>query len=182
MAAFSLARPIDGVYRVYDFGGGYGAIYEIFRFLYPDKQFHWTIVEVPALVARASEMGASANKVFCTQLVSGRYSFGISSGTLQYLPDPHIGLRKMVEAGAELTMVNRFPIVEAQSQDRLTVQHVPSAYFEASFPAWFFAPAWREKIKELGEPIASWASPGDEHVLDGHGVSYGAFLMRKRFT
>ncbi|MBY5692062.1 methyltransferase, TIGR04325 family [Rhizobium leguminosarum] len=178
MAAFSLATPIDGIYQVYDYGGGYGAIYELFRHIYPEKRFKWTIIEVPALVARAAEMGASDEKIFSTDLHQGPYSFGISSGTLQCLPDPIDGLRKMEEAQAQVTMVNRFPILGSLNRDRLTAQHVPASYFEASFPAWFFAKDWADRMKVLGEPIARWDSPGDTTEIDGEVIRYQAFLFK----
>lgn len=180
MAAFSLAKPIDGVYRVYDYGGGYGAIYEMFRYLYPNKRFQWTIIEVPRLVSRASELGASEEKIFVTELTPGPYSFGISSGTLQCLPDPIDGLRKMKEARAQITMVNRFPILQSLTRDKLTAQHVPAAYFAASFPSWFFSNAWVMRFEQLGRVIARWDSPGDITEINGETLKYQAFLIDSR--
>jgi putative methyltransferase (TIGR04325 family) len=179
MAAFSLCKPIDGVYRVYDLGGGYGAIYHLFRYLYPDARFHWTVVELPALVARASEIGASAEKEFSTEIPPGPYSLGISSGTLQYLKDPSAGLANMAVANAAVTYLNRFPLDRRSIKDRLAVQHVPSSYFEASFPVWFFSLKWERSFPGLGNLLAEWNSPGDVVELDGKTLAYSAFLFKR---
>lgn len=177
MTAFSLAEPINGIYEVYDFGGGYGAIYELFRYLYPGKRFRWTIAEVPAIVARGNEMGASEDKRFVTELPPGRYSFGISSGTLQCLPLPREGLSQMLATDTGITFVNRFPIVPSLTRDRLTVEHVPASRFAASFPTWFFAGQWTTTLSALGRQVMRWDAPGDVTELDGERFNYQAFVF-----
>ncbi len=177
MAALSVAEPIDGIYEVYDYGGGYGAIYELFRFIYPARQFRWTVVEVPALVARAGELGASDEKLFVSELPRRPYSLGIASGTLQYLPNPAAAWDDLraIEVGA--MFVNRIPIAPFLTRDRLTVQSVPPAYFKAKFPAWFFAPDWVDRLTGFGRLIAQWDSPGDTVHLDEHTFCDQALLL-----
>jgi putative methyltransferase (TIGR04325 family) len=83
MAALSLAEPVDGVIEVFDFGGGYGAIYDQLRFLYPGRALRWTVVELPRLVEHAAEMGASQWKRFAFEIPLRRYSLGIVSGAMK---------------------------------------------------------------------------------------------------
>lgn len=180
MAAFSMSEPIDGIYEVFDFGGGYGPLYDQFQYLYPDRKIRWTIVEVPKLVVRAAEMGQSDCKRFETEIPERQYSLGVISGALQYMPDPAATWDAILRVTVPLIMIGRVPIVPSQARDRLTVQRVPASIFEASFPAWFFSPAWQHAFEAFGETIMQWDSPKDQMSLDGESFCMQAFLLRRR--
>jgi putative methyltransferase (TIGR04325 family) len=179
LAALSAARPIDGVIRVLDFGGGYGSLYETLRWLYPDLRFDWTIVELPALVARGSEMGASAEKHFVSEIPAGRFSLVIASGTLHYLPDPAITFAKLAAIESPAYFIGRVPIAPFLSVDRLTVQTVPASLFAAKFPCWIFSESWNARIRAAGNRIMEWDSPGDIFPLGPETVQGRAFLLLK---
>lgn len=179
MAAFSLAQPIDGVIEVLDFGGGYGAIYDLLSHLYPDKAVRWTVVELPGIVAKGAEMGASEWKRFASEIPAKPYSLVIASGTLQCLPDPKAGWEALARLRAPLFMVGRFPVVPSLTRDRLTVQHVPKRLFTASFPTWFFCRDWLDLFKAEGRLILQWDSPGDVTDLDLERFCFQAFLLAR---
>ncbi len=179
MAAFSVAEPVDGIYEVLDFGGGYGAIYELFRRVYPDRPIRWTIVEVPRLVERGDEMGASQSKVFATEIPTHAFSLCIASSTLQYLPQPAEGFARLRAMRVPLMLVGRFPLVPSLRRDRLTVQHVPPSMFRASMPAWFFCHDWIDRLRSFGEIVMQWDSPKDQMTLDGEAFCMQAFLLRR---
>lgn len=179
MAAFSMAEPIDGIYEVFDFGGGYGAIYDQLHHLYPARKIRWTVVELPALVARASEMGASEWKRFETDIPARRFSLGIVSGTLQYLPDPEATWEALRRVQTPYLMVGRVPIAPHLTRDRLTVQHVPASMFAASLPVWFFSPAWVRRFEDFGRIVMQWGSPGDVTTLDGTRLAFQALLLAR---
>ena len=179
MAALSSARPVDGRIRVLDFGGGYGAIYEIMRWLMPQHDFDWTIVELPELVARAAEMGASEQKRFAAEIPRESYSLVIASGVLQYLSDPEAKLAELFSVDSRSFFVGRVPICPFLERDRLTVQSVPPSLFAAEFPCWIFSPRWRDMLMRSGERTMVWESPGDSIVLDGSVFQSDAFLIQR---
>jgi putative methyltransferase (TIGR04325 family) len=179
LAALSAARPIDGVIRVLDFGGGYGSLYEILRWLYPDLRFDWTIVELPALVARGAEMGASVEKHFASEIPAGRFSLVIASGALHYLPDPAATFARLVAIESPAHFIGRVPIAPLLSVDRLTVQTVPASLFAARFPCWIFSEGWNARIRAAGNRVMEWDSPGDIFPLGAQTVQGRAFLLLK---
>ena len=179
MAAFSLAEPIDGVFRVLDFGGGYASIFHLLRHLHPERRFDWRVVELPETVARGAEMGASDQLHFATEVPDGPFSIAILSGTLQYLPDPRARFAALSQIDTPLLFINRLPIAPWLERDRLTVQRVPASLFEAAFPAWFLAPSFRDEIAKAGDIIMQWDAPGDITQLDGQELRYQAMIVRR---
>lgn len=180
MAAIGAAEPINGIVEIFDLGGGYGSIYDLVRHLYPAKTIRWTVVELPALVARGDEMGMSDMKQFATAIPERPFSLGIASGVLQCLEDPVSAFRNLIEIDVPLLMLNRFHMVPFLESDRITVQRVPASLFEANFPCWFFSPRWRDILTEFGDIQMQWSSPGDAASLDGRPVEGQAMLIRRR--
>ncbi|CAN7282046.1 methyltransferase, TIGR04325 family [Bradyrhizobium sp. LjRoot220] len=179
MAALSSAAPVDGRIRVLDFGGGYGSLYEIIRGLLPQHDFDWTIVEVPELVARGNEMGASDRKRFAVEIPRQRYSLVIASGVLQCVRDPEGKLSELLSLDCKSFLIGRVPICPFIERDRITVQSVPPSMFAAKFPSWIFSPRWRELLIRSGERVMVWESPGDTPVLDGVQFQADAFLIQR---
>lgn len=179
MAAIGTAEPVNGIIEIFDLGGGYGSVYDLVRGLYPSKTIRWTVVELPALVARGHEMGQSDMKQFATTIPDRRYSLGIVSGVLQYLEDPATSFRDLIKIDVPLMMLNRFHIATFLNRDRLAVQRVPATLFPASFPCWFFSPQWNDILKEFGEIQMRWSSPGDNTSLDGRPIDGQAMLLRR---
>ena len=137
------------------------------------------MVELSKLVARADEMGASEWKRFETEIPDRPFSLGIVSGTLQYMPDPVAAWDTIRRAKVPHIMIGRVPIVPSLTRDRLTVQHVPASMFAASFPAWFFSPAWVKNFEAFGKIVMQWDSPKDQIALDGEPFVMQAFLLSR---
>jgi putative methyltransferase (TIGR04325 family) len=179
IAVFGMTEPVDGVYEVLDFGGGYGAMYDVLRVMFPERKIRWTVIEVPPIVARGSEMGASQSKIFATEIPERRYSIVIASGSIQYTENPVETFSMLTALDAPLMFIGRVPIAPSLQQDRLTVESIPSSLFKAKMPAWFFSPKWRSRLACVGEIALQWNSPGDTIVLDGEQFCYQAFLLRR---
>jgi putative methyltransferase (TIGR04325 family) len=180
IAMFGMAEPIEGVFEVLDFGGGYGALYDLLRIIFPRRTIRWTIVEVPRLVARGNEMGATDAKVFSSEIPADRrYSLVVASGSIQYTPDPIATFDKLRALNSPLMFVGRAPIVPSLERDRLTVESVPASLFKAKMPVWFFGRDWQSRLESFGEIVMKWDSPGDTMSLDGEGFCMSAFLLRR---
>jgi putative methyltransferase (TIGR04325 family) len=181
LAAIALALPVDGVCRVLDYGGGYGAAYHLCQAVLPDRRFHWTIVETPRVAAIGHELGAGDAKAFAHDLppAGARFSLVIASGVLQCVADPAERFADLCRLDAAVMLVGRFPVVPWLERDRLTVQNVPPSLFAARFPAWFFAPAWRDRLARFGDTVVEFDAFSDSAILDGRLVQFrGALLQR----
>jgi putative methyltransferase (TIGR04325 family) len=180
VAAFGMAEPVDGIYEVVDFGGGYGALYDIFSALFPNRQIRWTIVEVENLVARSSEMGASERKIFIPKIpTSGEFSLIIASGSIQYMPLPRTTLKELASLKSRLFLIARLPIVPSFKRDAIYVQQVPAMLFSARIPVWFFCDQWIAELKHLGALLSQWDSPGDTTVLEGERFCFQSLLIKR---
>jgi putative methyltransferase (TIGR04325 family) len=178
MATLSLARPIAGVYEVFDFGGGYGAIHDLFSYLYPDLRFRWTVVELPGIVARGQDMGAGESKVFASEIPPRKFSFAIASGALQYVEDPRATFERFCATDVPLLLLNRFPLAPFLNRDRLTINDA-GYLFDARIPSLFFSPSWREVFPKFGATVMQWDTPNDVTELDGHRVQFQSILLSR---
>lgn len=105
--AFTLLSLLVGGGRVLDFGGACGAEYFNARRLVPaSRRLEWTVVETPAMVARAAPL-ANDELRFVTSLAGQQPDVVHSSGTLQCVDDPLGYLRQLVDLGAEHIVLNR---------------------------------------------------------------------------
>jgi putative methyltransferase (TIGR04325 family) len=103
-AMFWLARSFsDGLYGLCDLGGSVGIKYYAFETLLKlPEHLRWTVVEVPAAVARgrrlAEDRGA-AKLQFAERLEEvGKAEILFASGSIQYLPTPlHEALQRLSE-------------------------------------------------------------------------------------
>lgn len=101
-------RPL----RVLDFGGGCGVHYFFARsvFTVPLK---WAIVETPTMAehaARVSEGAFEVHDKIAPALKSlGSVDLVLTSGAVQYTPDPMAALDALIEIGAPYFMLARFP-------------------------------------------------------------------------
>ena len=105
--AFTLLSLLVGGRRVLDFGGACGIEYFNARRLLPASQkLEWTVVETPAMVARAAPL-ANAELRFATSIDGLRPDVVHTSGTLQCVDDPLDHLQRLVDIGAEHMVFNR---------------------------------------------------------------------------
>ena len=58
------------------------------------------------------------------------------SSVLQYLENPYVFLKEVLEKNFKYILIDRTPFV--YGKDRLTIQKVNSKIYKASYSAWFF--------------------------------------------
>jgi putative methyltransferase (TIGR04325 family) len=108
----------NGTLRVLDFGGACGAHYFAACRMAPAIRFEWCVVETDAMIehARSLEGGGLgfADRVSSAQSILGGVDLVHSSGTLQYLPAPEIGLAELIGVGAPVLALTRLSLTDGE--------------------------------------------------------------------
>lgn len=129
--------------HVLDFGGSLGSSYwQNRKFLEHLESVRWSIVEQPHFV----DVGKAeiANEVLhfyrsiddC--LVAGRPNLVLLSGVLQALEHPYDVFATILAQRIPFVILDRTQFFVADLSDRLTVERVHPAIYDASYPSWFF--------------------------------------------
>ena len=174
----------NGRLSVLDFGGALGSSYFQCRsFLQSVRHLEWLVVEQPGHVACGKRDFESSILHFYESteacLASHQPNVLLLSSVLQYLSGPHAMLREFLSLGLPYAVIDRTPFL-ASGRDRLTVQHVPSAIYEASYPAWFFSEAkFKDQIQSAGYEIIT-DFPGRDKISPVDEAAYfKGFILRK---
>jgi putative methyltransferase (TIGR04325 family) len=136
--------------NVLDYGGSLGTLYyQHRRFLKGINELHWSIVEQPQFVeAGLKDFQDDQLHFFYTAdeaIEKYRPDILLFESSLQYIPDPYAILRKMMTYRIPFLFVDRLAFSPGE-RDRLTIQKVPPAFYDASYPCWFPS---RKKFMEM---------------------------------
>lgn len=132
-----------GRLRVVDFGGALGSTYMQHRHWFAEiPALHWGVVEQPHFVAAGREHFENAQLHFHDSIAecadaAGGADVVLFSSVLQYLPDPWAFIEQAKGVGARSIVCDRTGFVH-EGRERITVQHVPSVIYPASYPCRFF--------------------------------------------
>lgn len=136
----SVATQYNNSLHVLDFGGAFGSTYMQHReFLSMLKTCTWSIVEQPHIVEAGRReftndvIGFYDNIDQC--FASRPINVILFSAVLHYLEKPYDILNQAISQNVDI-IVDRTPV---QKTERITVQHVPSKIYKASYPCRFFA-------------------------------------------
>jgi putative methyltransferase (TIGR04325 family) len=145
------------------------------------REVNWCIVEQPKFVEEGKRsfeggplrffhtLGACLGEIPCDAV--------LLSGVAQYLDEPHGLLGEVARAGFRYILIDRTPFVLGRSSDRLTVQRVPPAIYDASYPCWFFEEnRFLEHFRERYEILAEF--PGKDRARIPS--AFKGFLMARR--
>jgi putative methyltransferase (TIGR04325 family) len=118
--------------RVLDFGGACGTHYFIARALLPPScRLRWVVVETPTMVEAASELTdqelSFSSGVQDAAATLKSVDLVYSSGALQYLKQPDVGLRALVSVGAPHILFNRLALTKGD-HDVIVVQQSPLSW------------------------------------------------------
>jgi putative methyltransferase (TIGR04325 family) len=115
-------------WRIIDVGGAAGAHYFQVRALLPrDTQLRWTVVETPAMAARAEQHFRNGELSFHTSLsdaaaeLDGPADVLLASGVLMCLPDPLASLHEFLALGPRAIVLARTGL-SRDSTTRIVVQ------------------------------------------------------------
>jgi putative methyltransferase (TIGR04325 family) len=135
----------DGKLCVLDFGGSLGSsYYQNKGFLSPVTDLQWCIVEQPHFVNCGRENFEDVQLKFYHTIEECMEKHSpdvlLLSSVLQYLEQPYEWIEKFIALQIPFIILDRTAFIQHE-KDILTVQRVPKEIYEASYPAWFFAPA-----------------------------------------
>ena len=133
----------NGRLSVLDFGGSLGSTYfQSRKLLSTVRDLHWSVVDQPSQVACGRNDFANEQLHFYPTIADclseQQPNVILLSNVIQYLPRPYQFLEEVVQLKIPFVIVERVPFGSA-GRDRLTVQHVPSSIYNASYPAWLLS-------------------------------------------
>ncbi len=148
-----IAAKNGGRLSVLDFGGSLGSSYFQHRlFLERLNSVRWVVVEQPGHVRVGQREFADERLRFCGTIdeatAESQPDVVVLSSVLQYLERPHEVLSELLGLECDHLVLDRTTVWDGP-RDRLCVQTVPPAIYDASYPCWVFSKARLDA--ELGE-------------------------------
>lgn len=175
----------EGSLRVLDLGGSLGTTYrQNRRFLSDIREVSWTIVEQPGFVSAGRLHFEDEVLTFHETVESAaemRPSVALLSSSLQYLEDPVVALESVSQTGVVALIIDRTPVHDGAT-DLLTIQHVPSSIYKATYPAWIFSRRLLlSRLQNLGWVIVEdFAAPEAPMITSGGTtVSWTGMILRR---
>lgn len=176
-----VAAKNQGTLSVIDFGGSLGSSYfQNRRFLSGLQDVKWSVVEQPNFVATGSDEIADNSLKFFSSIEDvlkhrGKPDLLIIACTLPYIEQPYELLQRLLSYKIPYILIDNTPF-NFQENDRITVQKIHPAIYEASYPCWFL------NYKKVKETILSEYSILEEYkndlyiYLDGEKIQYQGIL------
>ena len=135
---------------VLDYGGSLGTLYYQHRkFLQNISELHWCIVEQPDFVKVGQQdfQDEQLHFFFTPEEAIKQYKPNIVlfESSLQYFPDPYATVQNLMQYNIPFFFIDRIAF-SPDANDRLTIQKVPPAFYDASYPCWFPS---KEKFMQL---------------------------------
>lgn len=175
------AQADGGRLCVVDFGGSLGSSYFQCRsFLEVVRQLEWLVVEQAAHVACGRENFASAQLRFHPTieacLAGHQPNALLLSSVLQYVPEPYALLQNLLRHRISHVIIDRTAFLQSD-RERLTVQHVPSTIYPASYPAWFFSESqFQAAITSAGYRLVADFPGADDISPEGERAYFKGFI------
>lgn len=172
-----VAAKDGGRLSVLDFGGSLGSTYFQHRaFLAGISGLRWNVVEQAGHVEvgrrEFQDERLGFHPTIADAVADSAPNVVVLSSVLQYLDRPHEILTDILELDCDNLVLDRTTVWDG-SRDRLCVQHVPPAIYDASYPCWVFSE---------GELNAQLAAAGFAEVaeLDTEELADGELRYRER--
>jgi putative methyltransferase (TIGR04325 family) len=169
----------NGRLNVLDFGGSLGSTYfQLRKFLTIVKDLHWNVVDQPPQVACGRKDFATDQLHFYPTIAEclseQKPNVLLLSNVIQYLPAPYRFLEEISRLKIPSVVVERVPFSRS-GKDRLTVQHVPSSIYNASYPAWFLSEQTFRAIFENNYELICEYPAGEAFRFEGGEVNFKGF-------
>jgi putative methyltransferase (TIGR04325 family) len=126
---------------VLDFGGSLGSSYYQCRaFLETLTELRWWVVEQEKHVDCGKREFSNEELRFAYSveevLQQARPDVLLLSSVIQYLENPHAMLDYLLSQKVPYLILDRTPFLTKTSKDLLSIHHVPSSIYKASYPQW----------------------------------------------
>ena len=177
-----VAAKNEGKLNVIDFGGSLGSSYfQNKKFLHQLNAVQWNVIEQGNFVTTGRACIQENGLHFYYDMeecitAQGRPNILIISCTLQYVEMPYQLIKQMLAFNIPYLLIDNMPFND-ESRDRITIQKVPPAIYNASYPCWFLdyhkvLTAFSEKYSVVSE------HRNDSSIeLDGRTIQYQGFLL-----
>jgi putative methyltransferase (TIGR04325 family) len=132
-----------GALSVLDFGGALGSSYfQNSKFLCGLTEVCWSVVEQPHYVEAGRALIQDDRLRFYGKVEECLHeqvpNVILLSGVLQCIADPKLLLATLLASGCDMVILDRTGYVNEGRKERISVQHVPSSIYAASYPCRFF--------------------------------------------
>ena len=183
-AMLSQALRSDGRLSVLDFGGSLGSSYFQCRsFFGALKLLRWHIVEQPAHVA-CGRCDFESKELRFHETVAEflkaepEPNVLLLSSVLPYLKAPHTELEKLLSLNIPTVIIDRTAFLHGD-KDRLTVERVPAAIYQASYPFWFLSETkFQQAIAKQYRIVATFTPVDAPLITRAEGYFKGFILER----
>jgi len=178
------ASKSDGRLSVLDFGGSLGSSYFQCRSLLNAlKVLRWHVVEQTAHVAcgrrdfQSEELRFYETVEECLAAES-QPNVLLLSGVLPYLKAPYAELTKLLNLAIPTVIIDRTAFLPGDD-DRLAVEQVPPAIYQASYPFWFLSETkFQQAIAKQYRTIATFTPLDAPLLVREEGYFKGYILER----
>lgn len=145
------AAKKGGRLSVLDFGGSLGSSYfQNRKFLNELPDVSWGIVEQRHFVA-CGRKHIQDKRLRFYETIEGcveelKPNVVLLGSVLQYLRNPYLILDQLSQVNANFLIIDRTTFSNLE-KDRISIQHVPSSIYNASYPLWIFSHAgFKDKV------------------------------------
>lgn len=126
---------------VLDYGGSLGTLYYQHKaFLQNIDVVHWCIVEQHEFVKVGQKDFQDHQLHFFFNAAEAVQAYRphivLFESSLQYFPDPYAAVQDLMKYNIPFFFIDRIAF-SPSDKDRLTIQKVPPAFYDASYPCWF---------------------------------------------
>jgi putative methyltransferase (TIGR04325 family) len=171
--------------HITDFGGSLASVYfQHKKILDQWVDYRWHIVEQEGFVKTGKEHFESNRLRFFLSLEELQEFPGFSSdiillsSVLQYLPDPHAFLDKIMEKNFRYIVLDSMPFFPGY-KNRLSIQKTANKYYRSSYPCYLLSePLLLERIEKKYRRVMEL--PSDLFIyVEGRKVPYKGFLFER---
>ncbi|QQL48422.1 methyltransferase, TIGR04325 family [Mucilaginibacter ginkgonis] len=170
---------------IIDYGGSLGTSYrQNYPFLKHLKTLQWGLIEQEMFVTEGKANFEDQHLKFYYNLeeclaAQANPQLWLFSSSLQYMEKPYELLQHVKDSGIEFFMIDRTAFID-EPDDRLTIQSVPPAFYDASYPCWFFSESKMNNfLADTFEPVYDFLS-GQKVVLGLDEMDYKGRLWRRK--
>lgn len=169
---------------VLDFGGSLGSSYfQCRNFLSVVSSLQWGVVEQEHFVrCGKADFETEQLRFFFTIaecVAHASPNVALLSSVLQYLPQPDKVLDDLGAKGIQYVVIDRTPFSDA-SVDHISIQHVPSSIYPASYPCRVFGrQSFLDRWHGRYDVIAQFDSNDGRASVKGLEFVFGGMILRK---
>ena len=183
-AMLGQALRSEGRLSVLDFGGSLGSSYFQCRSCFSGlKVLRWHVVEQAAHVACGRRDFENEELRFYETVdecftAEPEPNVLLLSGVLPYLKAPHTELERLLDLNIPTVIIDRTAFLPGDV-DRLAVEQVPAAIYQASYPFWFLSETKFQHAIGKQYRIVATFTPVDAPLLAQAEGSFKGFILER---